>query len=159
MEIKKIILDSDHDVSLTTYIHDVSSEMENVIKRPAILIFPGGGYHFCSDREAEPIALAYAAKGYHAFVLRYSLKKSSQFPKPLRDAEMALEMIIKNADKWNVIANKIAVIGFSAGGHLATALGTTGKIKPNALILGYPWVLEDENHYGEWPHTIPGTDN
>lgn len=158
MKIEKIILDKEHNVSLTTYIHDVSDEMKNVKNRPAILIFPGGGYHFCSDREGEPIALAYAAKGYQAFVLRYSLKDTSVFPKPLRDAEMALKLIRDNADEWGVISNKIAVIGFSAGGHLATAIGTIGKIKPNALILGYPCVLE-EGIDEDWPYQVPGTHN
>ena len=61
------------DVTLTTYLIDDSRELMNGRKRPAILICPGGAYMFCSDREAEPVALRFMAMGYHAFVLRYSV--------------------------------------------------------------------------------------
>ena len=70
-EIFKITDDSE--VSLTSYISDISEEMKNMKTKPAILVLPGGAYKFCSDREAEPVALAYLAKGFNAFVLRYSL--------------------------------------------------------------------------------------
>ena len=60
------------DVTLTTYVLDDSREMLNGGKRPAVLICPGGAYLSCSDREGEPVAMAFAAMGYHAFVLRYS---------------------------------------------------------------------------------------
>ena len=53
------------------------------------------------------------------------------------------KMIIDNADEWLVDINKIAVCGFSAGGHLAAALGTMGKIRPAAMILGYPCITKD----------------
>ena len=57
-------------VSLTAYILDSSPELSNWEKRPAVLVIPGGAYKFCSDREAEPIAMAFCARGYNAFVLR-----------------------------------------------------------------------------------------
>ena len=60
------------DVSLTTYVLADSPELMNGKRRPAVLICPGGAYLNCSDREAEPVALRFAAMGYHAFVLRYS---------------------------------------------------------------------------------------
>ncbi len=60
------------DVTLATYVWMDSPDLLAGKKRPAVLICPGGGYFNCSDREAEPIALRFAAMGYHAFVLRYS---------------------------------------------------------------------------------------
>ncbi len=130
------------DITLTTYILDTSDEMPNMKIRPAILVLPGGGYYFCSAREAEPIAMAFLAQGYNAFVLRYSLgKEKAKFPRPLEDAESALELIRGNAEKWGIDPEKVAVIGFSAGGHLAAALAAMGKVRPNAAILGYPCIL------------------
>ncbi len=132
--------------SLTAYIPDYSQEMPHLEKRPAIFVIPGGGYHMCSDREAEPVALAFLNRGYAAFVLRYSVGKGkAKFPAPLNDAEEALELIHKNADEWRVDASKIAAIGFSAGGHLCAALGTMGRIRPAACILGYPCILDSIN--------------
>ena len=153
-EIFKITDDSE--VSLTSYIsdisedieekldrrQDISEEMKNMKIKPAILVLPGGAYKFCSDREAEPVALAYLAKGFNAFVLRYSLNEKAAFPTPLNDAQKALTFIRKNAEKFHTDPRKIAVIGFSAGGHLATALSTMSEDKPDACILGYPCILD-----------------
>lgn len=130
-------------VTLTTYILDTAFDNRDNYKRPGILIFPGGGYSFCSNREAEPIAMHFLAMGYNAFILRYSLKENSLFPQPLEDAEEALSLIHKNCDNWFVDKEKIAVCGFSAGGHLAAALGTMGKIRPAGMILGYPCITKD----------------
>ena len=128
---------------LTAYIWEYSKEI-NLAKRPAVLVFPGGAYLACSDREADVVALAYAAEGYHTFVLRYRTKRP--FEEPFADAREALALIRKNAEKWKVSADKIAICGFSAGGHLAAAMGTIAEEKPNALLLGYPCVREED-----WP--------
>lgn len=127
--------------SLTAYLHDKSNELLSAAVRPAMLIFPGGGYFNCSDREAEPIALAYAAEGYNAFVVRYSVGEDAQFPDALKDAESAIALLHRKADEWDIDKSKIAAIGFSAGGHLASALATMGSTRPNALVLGYPVIL------------------
>jgi acetyl esterase/lipase len=156
MRVFQIQLTEDQTVSLTCYIQDVSNEMKNVHKRPAMLVLPGGGYHFCSDREAEPIALAYLAEGYNAFVLRYSLQEKSKFPRPLNDAELALTHIRDNAKDYGVIVDKIAVIGFSAGGHLAASLGTNGAVRPNAMILGYPALIRSKKY--DWDYPTPVVD-
>ncbi len=143
MKIQTVKLSGGEKVTLTAYILDSSKEMSNMLKKRAVLICPGGAYRFCSDREAEPVAMAFLAQGYNAFVLRYSLGKgASKFPRPLNDAEEALELIRKNADEWCIYEDKIAVIGFSAGGHLAAALSTMGRVRPNAAILGYPCILD-----------------
>jgi acetyl esterase/lipase len=138
-------------VTLTTYLLDASPEMADWQVRPAILICPGGGYRFCSDREAEPIAMAFLAEGYQAFILRYSLNDEAAFPQPLNDAEEALELIRNKSRKWHVDPERIAACGFSAGGHLAAALGTMGRVRPAALILGYPCILESMSKILPWP--------
>lgn len=143
-------------VTLTCYRHEPSDELKNAVVRPAILVLPGGGYKMCSDREAEPIALSYMAEGYQAFVLRYTVGDEAIFPRPLADAEWALETILANAKEWSVDAAKVAVIGFSAGGHLAASLGTMGRVRPSALILGYPCITAACSKLLDKP--IPGAD-
>ncbi|NLP49026.1 MAG: alpha/beta hydrolase [Clostridiales bacterium] len=143
MKIEVFTLPNGEDITLTAYLLDSSDEMPNMKTRPAVLVLPGGAYHGCSDREAEPVAMAFLAQGYHAFVLRYSVGPGkAAFPRPLEDAEAALELIRNRADEWKIKKDKIAAIGFSAGGHLAAALATMGRVRPNALILGYPCILE-----------------
>ncbi len=134
---------TNENVTLTTYILDTSFDHKSDYKRPAILIFPGGGYSMCSNREGEPIAMHFLAMGYNVFICRYSLKENSMFPQPLDDANEAMQMITDNADEWLVDKDKIAVCGFSAGGHLAAAVGTMGKIRPAGMILGYPCITGD----------------
>lgn len=87
-------------------------------KFPCIVICPGGGYNFTSDGEAEPIALQFFTEGYRTFVLRYSVDPHS-FPQQLREVAAVMELIYKYADEWNADVTKVAIIGFSAGGHLA----------------------------------------
>lgn len=142
MLVKTYNITSDPQVTLTAYITATSDEMKRNERLPAVLVLPGGAYKFCSDREAEPIALAYLAKGFNTFVLRYSLGEKAEFPAPLNDAEAALKFIRKNAVEFCVDPQKIAVCGFSAGGHLAAALSSMAEEKPNACILGYPCILE-----------------
>lgn len=123
--------------TLTAYLQDSSPELSNMNARPALLIFPGGAYQRCSDREAEPVALSFSAQGFQTFVLRYSVKEQAKFPQPLLDAEGAIRAVRKNADEWGIDPEKIAVCGFSAGAHLAACLGTMSEERPNALVLGY----------------------
>src|SRR5699024_3994003 len=133
MKIQEIVLNSKRDVKLTALVQGVGGEF-NLEKRPAVLILPGGGYSFCSDREAEPVAFAYAQAGYQAFILRYSVGEHKQWPNPLEDYEQAMELIKSNPE-WHVYGDKIGVIGFSAGGHLAASAATMAKNRPNAAIL------------------------
>ena len=87
-------------------------------RRPVILLCPGGGYAMCSQREAEPIALRYVNEGYNVFVLWYSVFPH-RFPQALREVAASMELIHQNAEQWNCDENRIAIMGFSAGGHLA----------------------------------------
>jgi acetyl esterase/lipase len=109
---------------------------------PAVVVFPGGGYMNVSEGEADPVALAYHAEGFHSFVLRYSVGMDATFAEALEDAEAALAEIRAHAKDWGVAPHRVAVIGFSAGGHLAASLGTIGVNRPNALLLGYAITLD-----------------
>lgn len=128
------LYDERQDVTLTTFILADSTQLLNGQKRPAVLVCPGGAYINCSDREAEPVALRFAAMGYHAFVLRYStyskgvpdvfpvggdlpLNPNSVHPAPMRDIGKAFLTIRTHADEWLVDTDKIALCGFSAGAH------------------------------------------
>ncbi|WP_049945019.1 alpha/beta hydrolase [Butyrivibrio sp. AC2005] len=146
MRIETITLNKKRNVTLTAMLQDVGGEFRGVTKRPAVFVIPGGGYMFCSDREADPVALPYLKAGYDAFILRYSVKEDSVWPNPLNDYDQAMDYIKERADEWNVMTDKIAVIGFSAGGHLAGAAATMSKNRPAAAILGYAVLREDTTH-------------
>jgi acetyl esterase/lipase len=136
--------------------------------RGAVVICPGGGYERVSSREAEPIALQFNAAGFHAFVVYYSVAPV-RHPQPLLDLSRALNIIRSNAAEWQVDPQRIAVCGFSAGGHLAASLGVywqqaefsrgqglqPGLNQPNALILGYPVIsASDVGHQGSFKNLL-----
>ena len=87
-------------------------------KRPSMVICPGGGYGGCSEREWEPLALKVMAMGFNAFVIRYSTAPH-RYPTGLIEVAALYDLINKNADEWNCDVEKISIMGFSAGGHLA----------------------------------------
>lgn len=122
---------------MTAYIQPVGGAFSYVPRRPAILILPGGGYRYCSEREADPVAMVYLKAGYQVFILRYSVNEHRMWPNPLEDYEQAMGLIRANGDKWGLYPDKVAVLGFSAGGHLAACAATMAKEKPNAALLGY----------------------
>ena len=124
--------------TLEGYILDTDLMLGQHHQRPAVLVCPGGGYVYCSRAEGEPVAMAYAAKGIHAFVLRYSCGPDAAGFAPLAEASWAIGHIRAHAEEWNIDPDKIAVCGFSAGGHLALSTGLLAENKPNAMILGYP---------------------
>ncbi len=142
MKITTVNLTPDGRVNLTAYIQQPSPEMPNRAVRPAMIVLPGGGYGFLSDREAEPIALSYLAAGFQAFVLRYTIGGEYRFEDALQDVSDAVKLVREQAEEWHLDPEKIAVCGFSAGGHLAAASGTLAEHKPNAMILAYPCILE-----------------
>jgi acetyl esterase/lipase len=106
----------------------------------AVLICPGGGYRGVSiENEGSNVALWLNKLGVSAFVLYYRMpNQHSEIP--LTDAQTAIEIIRNNSKKWNVDAHKIGIMGFSAGGHLASTVGThfSKKNRPDFMILGYP---------------------
>lgn len=124
--------------TLDGYILDCDLSLGQYSRRPAIVVCPGGGYVYCSRAEGEPVAMAYAARGFHTFVLRYSCGYDAAGFAPLEEISWVIGHIRENAEKWNIDPQKIVTCGFSAGGHLAFSAGLLGQNKPNALILGYP---------------------
>lgn len=141
---------------LTGYVLNDNLDSEGDQTRPAVLILPGGGFLRVSNREAEPIAMKFAAAGFHAFVLRYSLVPSAH-PTQLLEAAQAMQLIRDNSKEWHVNAQKVAIIGFSAGGHVAANLATSvsddveeangynaNGVRPNALMLAYPVISAGE---------------
>ena len=156
-QIKIQVEGSGKDVCLETYIlGDVMDGARNR-KTPLVLICPGGGYAMTSNREAEPIALQFNSMGYQAAVLRYSCAPAV-YPTALCEVAQSVKLIREHAEDWNVAAEKIIVMGFSAGGHLAASYGVfwneswlTEKmqcdkqlLKPNGLVLCYPVISSKE---------------
>jgi len=139
---------------LTGYLRDETVEMPAYNTRPAVLIVPGGGYERCSARETDPVAMQFLQAGYQVFTLLYTVSPASLRWQPLIDAAGAILHLRRNASRLRVDPFKIAVCGFSAGGHLAgatailwdaepvrSALGIHGEeARPDAVILGYPVV-------------------
>lgn len=138
---------------LTCWLQTDSGKISAVRRHPAVLILPGGAYRWTSPREAEPVALRFAAKGYQAFVLDYTCAPAG-FPVSLREACLAVDYIRKNADAFEIDPHMVAALGFSAGGHLCGSLGTlfdcpevqdlgsAGGLRPDALVLCYPVAVE-----------------
>lgn len=121
--------------------------------RRAVIVCPGGGYHFLSDREAEPIAAQFLAAGFQTFILRYTVGEGARDFAPLRQAALAVKFVRDNAEKYTVDPDHVFICGFSAGGHLAASAGILwnipeladitaelpeGYCRPNGMILSYP---------------------
>ncbi len=140
---------------VTFYLLSYSQEIK-IQKRPLILICPGGGYCFVSDREAEMFAMQWNAYGYHAAVLRYSVEPAV-YPTALVEVASVVKQIKEHADEWNVMEDKIILQGSSAGGHLAASYGMFWNkpflaekvglapvkgdceiLRPAGMILNYP---------------------
>ena len=153
---------------LTCWVQQTPETVSLGRKRPAILILPGGGYGHTSLREAEPVALRFAARGYAAFVLHYSCAPS-RFPTALREAAMAMGYIRERAREFEVDPHMVAALGFSAGGHLCGTLGTlfdrpevcglgpAELLRPDALCLCYPvTVSHGRTHAGSFQNLCGG---
>ena len=127
----------------------------------SVIICPGGGYSILAiDHEGYEIAGWFASRGITAFVLKYRLPQTNLFEdaeiRPLQDAQQAIRVVRKNAAKYGVSPNKIGIMGFSAGGHLASTASThfntqigeitdTGiSVRPDFSILIYPVITFDE---------------
>ncbi|MBR1828077.1 MAG: alpha/beta hydrolase [Atopobiaceae bacterium] len=115
---------------------------------PLVIVCPGGGFLDCSPNEGEPVARRLNAEGFHAAVLTYSTEASAPgacaYPRPLLDLAEAMAIVRDHAAKWLVDPDKVATLGFSAGGYLcasyANTYATDELLRPNANVLCYPVV-------------------
>ena len=135
----------------------------------AVVICPGGGYQrLAYDYEGEDVAKFFNTKGIAAIVLKYRLPISNNLTDvhivPLTDAQRAIRLVRFNAEKWNIDPNKVGIMGFSAGGHLASSLSThfdygnpeatdpveRQSCRPDFSLLIYPVITltEDFQHQG-----------
>ena len=127
--------------------------------RRAILVIPGGGYNnVCSEREGEPIAMAFLPHGYNAFVLHYTVGRVAPFPRQCVEACEAIAYVKANAASLGVKEDEVFTVGFSAGGHLAASTGVFWKsdavrasgieplaARPTGVMLIYP-VISAAHH-------------
>ena len=140
---------------LTTFVLDNYEALDPNRRRPLVIVCPGGGYEHLSVREGEAVAVRMNSLGLNAAVLSYTLAPA-EFPAALVDLARAVEYARANAEALNTDPNKIFVLGFSAGGHLAASLGCywnnpkilggfdKDSIRPNGLVLCYPVITADE---------------
>lgn len=155
------IEENGHAARLDAYLLD-ESHANPVKPRRSLLIIPGGAYAFVSPREAEPIALKFLSEGFNCFILWYAVAPAV-FPVSLRQAAKAMQIIRRRADEWNVDRRAVAVMGFSAGGHLAGSLGIlwnekcvtdvvpAEEARPDAMLLCYPVISSGEHaHKGSF---------
>lgn len=133
------------DAEVTGYLHENHDRLSAHKTRPAIVICAGGAYRWLSPREKDPAALAFSAIGYQTFLLEYSTEARAGELRPLRELAETVRTIRASAQEWHIVPDRVAVMGFSAGGHLAASLGVLWKElsfgaerRPDALALCYP---------------------
>lgn len=144
---------------------------EDNIKRPCVIIYPGGAYFIlASGHEGVEVAKFFNSIGVNAMVVKYRIPNdNAQVDKsiaPLQDAQQAMLLARSNAANWGIDANKIGILGFSAGGHLAATLSShyadvkidnplNISLRPNFQILIYPVItMKDFGHTGSKENLI-----
>ena len=156
-----------NDAPVIGYLHDDHDRLVAHQTRPAVIICAGGCYRWLSPREKDPVALYFTALGYQTFLIEYSVQEKASSLRPLRELAEAVSFIRANADHWHIEENHIAVLGFSAGGHLAASLGTlwhrkdlglAENCRPDALILCYPVITTGEFCHQESIDNVTGGD-
>lgn len=155
--------------NLVSYLHEEGEEI-----RPCMLVVPGGGYCMVSPTEGEIVAKKFYEKGYNAFVLTYTtnllMKEPLKF-QPLKDISRAIRLIRKNAENYCIYPDKLALCGFSAGGHLCASIcvhhedikeeseeyaGISNR--PDTAILSYPVITSGEKAHRDSFLTLLGPD-
>ena len=151
--------------SLTAYVCDPEPK---TAPRPAIIICPGGGYNILAPRESEPIVRRFWGEGFNCYLLKYSIGENAKNYEPLIEAALAVKLVRERAAEDHTDPNKIFILGFSAGGHLAASAGTLWNIpevraavgvadgsapeginRPDGMILCYPVITMGEfTHQG-----------
>ena len=140
------------DISIPTY--TLYQPLHQSPQKSAVIIIPGGGYFItASGHEGADIAKSFNDVGVTAIVVKYRIPSERTMINkeigPLQDAQQAILITRQNAEKWNIDPTKIGIMGFSAGGHLASTAGThflesyipnplQTNLRPDFMILGYP---------------------
>ena len=138
--------------SVTGWLHPLCGDAPDYDARPAVLVIPGGAYEHIGFAEGEPVALQFYAAGYQAFLLDYAVAPRARDWQPMIDAARAVAWLHRQAAALRIRPGRVAVCGFSAGGHLAAcsailwdapavqaALEQPGLVcRPDAVILAYP---------------------
>lgn len=162
------------DASLTAYVCD---PLPKVDPRPAIIVCPGGGYANLAPREAEPIVRRFFGEGFNVYLLTYSVGEKAKDFAPLIEAALAIKLVRERAAEDNSNPNKIYILGFSAGGHLAASAGTLWNIpevrdavginsgeaseginRPDGMILCYPVITMNEYTHKGSAQRVSGHD-
>lgn len=148
---------TDSDATLEFYLYEVSEQYGIDFTRPSTLILPGGGYQYCSYRERDPAAFRFLNEGFNAFVLNYSCYCA--YPRPQLEVACAVDYLRKHKNELHLNGD-IILVGFSAGGHLASSyclkylelekiLKTDISLRPTAVFLAYPVInLLEDTHEG-----------
>lgn len=138
---------------------------EDGVKRPCVIICPGGGYWIAAaGHEGTDVAQYLNSIGMNALVLKYRMPNDANQPDktiaPLQDVQQAMYLARTNAAAWGIDDGKIGIMGFSAGGHLAASLAThyddvkipmkqTVSLRPDFQVLVYPVIsMTDIGHRG-----------
>ena len=156
-----------NDAPVTGYLHEDHDRLAAHKTRPALVICAGGAYRWLSPREKDPVALSFAALGYQTFLLDYSVGERAGSLRPLRELAETVRILRERAEDWRLEPEHIAVLGFSAGGHLAASLGTLWdrtdlgldtRCRPDALVLCYPVITSGAFAHRESIANVSGGD-
>ena len=153
--------------TLKCFLHKTTGEMAPYNQNlPAMIVAPGGGYGFVSEREGDPIAVDFFNRHYNAYVLTYSIAPEYRYPTALTQIAAAVDWVKKNATEHNTDASRVYAVGFSAGGHLVASLanycdklprpclnGQKLDARPTAVVLSYP-VINYDSHLGSFRNLL-----
>ena len=134
---------------LTVYLPDAKKATGR-----AVVCCPGGGYtHLAMDHEGHQWATFFNTQGIALIVVKYRMPHGN-FNIPISDAEEAMKTVRRNATQWHIDRNDIGIMGFSAGGHLASTIAThsKGEAAPNFQILFYPVITMDPSFTHKGSH-------
>lgn len=135
--------------------------------RPAVVICPGGAYRWRSPREKDAPVMEFLSMGYQVFLLEYSCEERAGNYRPLWELAETVCGLRRNHAAWRIDPGRIAVLGFSAGGHLAASLGALWNdpelalpawSRPDALVLCYPVISTKEFAHQESAEWLSGGD-